>query len=309
MAWIIISPTVSDWSALCSVPQSSRLLPLSLPTYVALHRQRSKSLLPPIQLKRSHEESVQEGIRFHQLFFETVPVSSPSIQASEVSVSSPLSLSPTIRDRSGVVIVSSSSCLDGFGVEYFAGEEPISGAVFVTPSGPTELTTVAINWVFDLIAGFHGPEQWSFVSFSSVNTMLDYWQWLAHIEVRLSDGLLSIVAGSLELALQMFQAQRNNHAVCSWLLEFILVFACFAAAICRFSLLLFATGVVARSLGSYGDYPHYALYVDVMDSINLGEVLSPNAWTTDVVSSIAALLAFLVRLKEIERSFPFLVHS
>ena len=55
--------------------------------------------------------------------------------------------------------------------------------------------------------------------------------------------------------------------------------------------------------------PHYALYVDDMDSINLGEVLSPNAWTTNVGSFIATLLAFLVRLKEIERSFPSLVHS
>ena len=138
-------------------PQSSRLLPLSsLPTYVALLRQRFKSLLPPIQLKRSHEESFQEGTRFHQLFFGTVPVSPPSIQASEASVSSLLSLSPTIRDRPGAVIVSSSSCLDGYGVEHFAGEEPIPGTVFVIPS-PTVLTMVAINWVFDLIVGFHGP--------------------------------------------------------------------------------------------------------------------------------------------------------
>ncbi|KAG6735332.1 hypothetical protein POTOM_062105 [Populus tomentosa] len=118
---------------------------------------RFKSLLPPIQLKRSHEESVQEGTRFHLFFFGIVPVPSPSIQASEVPVFSLLSLSPTIRDSSGAVIVPSSSCFDGFGDEYFAGEEPISGAVFVTPSGPTVLTTVAINGVFDLIAGFHGP--------------------------------------------------------------------------------------------------------------------------------------------------------
>ena len=139
-------------------PQSSRLLPLSsLPTYVALLRQRFKSLLPLIQLKRSHEESVQEGTRFHQFFFGTIPVPSPSIQALEVPVFSLLSLSPTNRDSSGVVIVPSSSCFDGFGDEYFAGEEPISGAVFVTSSGPTELTTVAINGVFDLIAGFRGP--------------------------------------------------------------------------------------------------------------------------------------------------------
>ena len=53
--------------------------------------------------------------------------------------------------------MSSSSCLDGYGVDFFAGEEPISGAVFVISSGPTVLTTVNINWVFDLIAGFHGP--------------------------------------------------------------------------------------------------------------------------------------------------------
>ena len=79
--------------------------------------------------------------------------------------------------------------------------------------------------------------------------------------------MLSIVAGSLEPALlygsvklmllqnwvcqslvcvvRMFLAQRNSLAVCSWLLEFILALACFAAAICRFSLLLFAAGVGA----------------------------------------------------------------
>ena len=39
------------------------------------------------------------------------------------------------------------------------------------------------------------------------------------------------------------------------------------------------------------DYLHYALFVAAKDSFNLGEVLSPNAWATVVVSSVAALLA------------------
>ncbi|KAG6790540.1 hypothetical protein POTOM_006696 [Populus tomentosa] len=133
--------------------QSSRLQPLSsLPAYVALHRQQSKSLLSSIQLKRSHEESVQEGIRFNLLFFKPVLVSYPSIQASEVSDSSYLSLSPTLRDNSGVGIVSS-SCLDGYGVDSFEGEEFISGIVFMTSSASMD----DINWVFDLIAGVQGP--------------------------------------------------------------------------------------------------------------------------------------------------------
>uniref|UniRef100_A0A6M2EPR8 Uncharacterized protein n=1 Tax=Populus davidiana TaxID=266767 RepID=A0A6M2EPR8_9ROSI len=107
--------------------QSSRLLPLSsLPTHVALHRQQSESLLSSIQLKRSHEESVQEGIRFNLLFFGTVLVSSPFIQASDASDSSHLSPSPTLRNKSGAGIVSSSSCLDGYGVDYFTGTVMVS---------------------------------------------------------------------------------------------------------------------------------------------------------------------------------------
>ncbi|KAJ6912004.1 hypothetical protein NC652_022323 [Populus alba x Populus x berolinensis] len=30
--------------------------------------------------------------------------------------------------------------------------------------------------------------------------------------------------------------------------------------------------------------PHYALFVAAMDSVNLGEVLSPNAWATTFIS-------------------------
>ncbi|KAJ6886388.1 hypothetical protein NC651_026931 [Populus alba x Populus x berolinensis] len=79
-------------------------------------------------------------------------VPSPSIQASDVLDSSLLSLSPTIRDNSVAVIVSSTSCLGGFGVDFFAGEESISGAVFGISSGPM----VATHWVFYLIGGFQG---------------------------------------------------------------------------------------------------------------------------------------------------------
>ena len=39
------------------------------------------------------------------------------------------------------------------------------------------------------------------------------------------------------------------------------------------------------------DYLHYSLFVAAMDSVNLGDVLSPNAWANVVVSSVAALLA------------------
>nr|TKR91005.1 pleiotropic drug resistance protein 3-like [Populus alba] len=49
--------------------------------------------------------------------------------------------------------------------------------------------------------------------------------------------------------------------------------------------------LAALFLGSSEDYPRYAIYVDTMDSINLGEALSPNSWATVVAFSIAALRA------------------
>jgi hypothetical protein len=50
--------------------------------------------------------------------------------------------------------------------------------------------------------------------------------------------------------------------------------------------------LAALFLGSRGDCSHYvSLYIDAMDSISLSEALSPNAWATDVVLSVAALLA------------------
>ena len=55
-------------------------------------------------------------------------------------------------------------------------------------------------------------------------------------------------------------------------------------SLCRFVL-------AALFLGSCGDCSHYALFVDAMDSISLGEALSLIAWATDVVFSVAALLA------------------
>ncbi|KAL9382000.1 hypothetical protein Peur_025035 [Populus x canadensis] len=82
-----------------------------------------------------------------------VLVLSPSTQASEVSDSSYLSLSPTLKDNSGAGIVSSSSCLDGSGVDSFEGEEFISDVAFMNSSASTD----DINWVFDLIAGVQGP--------------------------------------------------------------------------------------------------------------------------------------------------------
>jgi hypothetical protein len=56
---------------------------------------------------------------------------------------------------------------------------------------------------------------------------------------------------------------------------------------------LFCRSVLAALfLGSRGDCSHYvSLYIDAMDSISLSEALSPNAWATDVVLSVAALLA------------------
>jgi len=50
--------------------------------------------------------------------------------------------------------------------------------------------------------------------------------------------------------------------------------------------------LAALFLGSSGDCSHYvSLYIDAMDSISLGKALSLNAWATDVVLSVAALLA------------------
>ncbi|KAL9400903.1 hypothetical protein Peur_004752 [Populus x canadensis] len=130
--------------------QSSRLQPLSsLPTYVAIYRKQSESLLSSIQLKRSHKESVQKGFRINLIFYGTVLVSSPSTQASEVSDSSYFSLSHTLRDNSGAGLVSPSSCLDGSGIAFFEGAEFNSGC--------SSTSTDDINWVFDLLAGVHGP--------------------------------------------------------------------------------------------------------------------------------------------------------
>jgi hypothetical protein len=49
--------------------------------------------------------------------------------------------------------------------------------------------------------------------------------------------------------------------------------------------------LAALFLGSCGDYSHSTLFVDAMDSISLGEALSLIAWATDVVFSVATLLA------------------
>jgi hypothetical protein len=128
--------------------KSSRLQPLSsLATYVAIYRKQSESLLSSIQLKRSHEESVQKGFRFNLI----VLVSSPSTQASEVLDSSYFSLSHTLRDNSGAGIVSPSSCLDGSGIAFFEGAE------FIFADAYSSASTDDINWVFDLLAGVQGP--------------------------------------------------------------------------------------------------------------------------------------------------------
>ncbi|KAL9363704.1 hypothetical protein Peur_041577 [Populus x canadensis] len=103
-------------------------------------------------------QRIQEGFRFNLIFFGTVLVSSPPTQALEVSVSSNRSLSPTPKDSSGAGIVSPSSlvndCLDGSGGDSFEGEEFISGVAFKTFATSTD----AINGVFNLLAGVHGPE-------------------------------------------------------------------------------------------------------------------------------------------------------
>jgi hypothetical protein len=49
--------------------------------------------------------------------------------------------------------------------------------------------------------------------------------------------------------------------------------------------------LAALFLGSCGDCSHYALFIDDMDSICLGEALSPIAWATNVMFSVAVLLA------------------
>jgi hypothetical protein len=134
--------------------QSSRLQSLSsLPTYVALYRKQSESLLSLIPLKRSHEESVQVGVWFNLIFFGRVLVPSPSTQALEISVSPYLSLSPTLRDNSGDGIVSPSYFLDGSGVISFEGEAFISGVSLLNSSAFSD----DINWAFDLLAGVQGP--------------------------------------------------------------------------------------------------------------------------------------------------------
>jgi len=75
--------------------QSSRLQPLSsLPTYVAIYRKQSESLLSSIQLKRSHEESVQEGFRFNltsteQSWFRPLPTKLRRFQILRISASLP----------------------------------------------------------------------------------------------------------------------------------------------------------------------------------------------------------------------------
>ena len=53
----------------------------------------------------------------------------------------------------------------------------------------------------------------------------------------------------------------------------------------------YRTVLAALLLGSHEDCSHYALSVDAMDSNRLGEALSPTAWATVVVLSVAALLA------------------
>jgi len=102
-------------------------------------------------------QRIQEGFRFNPIFFGIVLVSSPSTQASEVSDSSNLSLSPTLRDSSRAGVVSPSSlvndCLDGSGGDSFDGEEFISGVAFTNSATSTD----AINGGFDLLASVHGP--------------------------------------------------------------------------------------------------------------------------------------------------------
>ena len=66
--------------------------------------------------------------------------------------------------------------------------------------------------------------------------------------------------------------------------------------------------LAALFLGSCGDYSHYALFIDAMDSISLGEALFPIAWATDIVVRLDYHLhiisaSILVRLKDIGGSF------
>ncbi|KAL9400759.1 hypothetical protein Peur_004608 [Populus x canadensis] len=87
----------------------------------------------------------------------TYLVSPPSTQALEVSYSSNLSPSPTLRDNSADEIVSPSSLLDdgldGSDVDSLEGEESISSVALKNSFA----TTDAISWVFDLIASAQGP--------------------------------------------------------------------------------------------------------------------------------------------------------
>jgi hypothetical protein len=134
--------------------QSSRLQPLSsLPTYVALYRKQSESLLSLIPLKRSHEEFVQVGVRSNLIFFGRVLVSSPSTQALEISDSPYLSLSPTLRDISGAGLVSPSFFLDGSSVYSFDGADFISSVSLLN----SPAFSADFNWVFGILAGVHGP--------------------------------------------------------------------------------------------------------------------------------------------------------
>ena len=135
-------------------PSDGALQPLSsLPTYVALYRKQSESLLSLIPLKRSHEEFVQVGVRFNLIFFGRVLVSSPSTPALEISDSPYLSLSPTLRDISGAGIVSPSFFLDGSGVYSFDGAEFCSSVSLLN----SPVFSADFNWVVGILAGVQGP--------------------------------------------------------------------------------------------------------------------------------------------------------
>jgi hypothetical protein len=110
-----------------------------------------------LELYPSWIQRIQEGFRFNLILLGTNLVLPPSTQALEVSDSSNLSPSPTLRDSSGVGIVSSSSLvdggLDGSGVDSLEGEESIPSVALENSSA----TTDEITWVFDLITGVQGP--------------------------------------------------------------------------------------------------------------------------------------------------------
>jgi hypothetical protein len=66
--------------------------------------------------------------------------------------------------------------------------------------------------------------------------------------------------------------------------------------------------LVAFLLGSYGDCSHYALFVDAMDSISLGEALSPIAWA--ICSALyRSSVSMLLCLEEIGGSFLLQIAS